>query len=109
MIASLLDELDRRALADAVWLGHSGGAHVMLDAAIAHPRRVRQLVLVGAIPSRAKLAAVRCDVLVVLGASEQVALPGVRVAIVGSGHDPHLEAPDAFVATVRAAVQRQTT
>jgi pimeloyl-ACP methyl ester carboxylesterase len=112
VIAALLAELDRRRVADAIWLGHSGGAYVVLEAALAHPARVRRLVLVGAAPSRELLARVHCEVITVVGAADAVAVaaaaaPLARVraiAIAGAAHDPHLEAAEAFVAQLRAAL-----
>jgi pimeloyl-ACP methyl ester carboxylesterase len=110
VIAALLAELDRRRIADAIWLGHSGGAYVVLEAALAHPARVRRLVLVGAAPSRELLARVHCEVITVVGAADAVAaaappLARVRaIVIAGAAHDPHLEAAEAFVAQLRAAL-----
>jgi pimeloyl-ACP methyl ester carboxylesterase len=105
-IARLIAALDRELFDEAIWLGHSGGAHVVLEAALAFPARARRLVLVSAFPNRDQLARLHCDALIIRGALEPFEvppLPHVRVEVIpGAGHDPHLEAPEAFVTAVRA-------
>lgn len=103
-VALLLAALDTRGGA-ATWLGHSGGAHVVLEAALEHPDRVNELVLVAAAPSRSRLARVTCDVLVVHGEREPIVMaPQSNVEIVqiaNAGHDPHLDNAEQLVAAVR--------
>lgn len=104
-IARLIAALDRAFVDAAIWLGHSGGAHVVLEAALQFPARVRRLVLVSAFPSRTQLARLHCEALIIRGALEPFEvppMPHVRVEVVpGARHDPHLEATEAFVTAVR--------
>lgn len=107
-IAELLALLDEHAIERTTWLGHSGGGHLALDAAIEHPHRVDRLVIVSAAASRAKLERVRCPTLVVVGADDELrvdAFAHVQVETIGGcGHDPHLDAAAALAACVKRFV-----
>lgn len=81
--AAIIAEL--LVLAQPIWLGHSGGGHLAVEAAVAHPDRIAKLIVVAATPSRELLSRVRCPLLVIDGPS----------------HDPHLDTPAALVDDVR--------
>lgn len=103
-IAHVLARLDHDGIPHAAWIGHSGGAHLVLELADRHPERVERLVLVAAAPPRVTLDRVRCPILVVLGARDALRVdprPHVRVEVMpGVGHDPHLERPDQLRALI---------
>ncbi len=94
VVVRLVAELDARGIDRAVWLGHSGGGHVAIEAAGRFPDRVAAVIVVAAAPSRRHLDQVRCPVLLVIGERDPLAIPGVRAEVIaGAGHDPHLDAP----------------
>jgi pimeloyl-ACP methyl ester carboxylesterase len=59
--------------------------------------RVERLIIVAGAPSARVLENVRCPVLVVLGALDELAVPArprVQIEVIaGVGHDPHLDPP----------------
>lgn len=110
VIAAMIGELDRRGIASATWLGHSGGGHTILAGALLHPARFARLILVSTVPLRSHLVRVTCPILLVFGEREASPVPALShvssVIIPGAGHDPHLEAPDALVAAVTSSISR---
>jgi pimeloyl-ACP methyl ester carboxylesterase len=91
VISDLLFHLGDRS---AIWLGHSAGGHVSVQAALEHPSRVQALVLVCSIAPRSQLSRVQCPTLVIDEAF--------------GGHDPHLTKPDELVAHIRAQLPSLT-
>ena len=106
VIASLLTQLEDRRVTCATWLGHSGGAPSRSKLHIGTLERVERLIIVAAAPSARVLENVRCPILVVLGALDELAVPArprVQIEVIaGVGHDP----PRPVASTNRALDQR---
>jgi len=112
MLVSLLDALN---LPDAVIVGHSMGSAVALEMALAHPDRVRGLVLVGSgarlrvapaiLQVMERLGEIHAPTLVISGTADQLtpvkyasflaqSIPGAELLLVeNAGHMVMLERP----------------
>jgi pimeloyl-ACP methyl ester carboxylesterase len=96
VIAFLLTQLEDRRVTCATRLGIPAAHTSRSKLHIGTPERVERLIIVAGAPSARVLENVRCPVLVVLGALDELAVPArprVQIELI-AGHDPHLDAPD---------------